>query len=64
MVSRRQTYCAGHSLGMGLSEFFGRDGPETESVGDGSVGAIDMSKFMCPGSSGSKSSALLAPVWC
>ena len=49
---------------MGLSEFSARDGPGRESVGDGSVGAIDMSKFRCPGFSGLKSSALLAPVWC
>ena len=41
-----------------------RDGPERERVGDGSVGATDISKFRCPGPSGSKGSARLAPVWC
>jgi len=63
LVSRRQTYCTGHSSGMGLSEFSVRDGPGRESVGDGSVGATDISKFRCPGSNGSKSSARLAPAW-
>ena len=27
LVSRRQTYCTGHSSGMGLSEFSAKDGP-------------------------------------
>ena len=48
---------------MGLTEFSARDGPVSERVDDGSVGAIDISKFRCPGSNGSKSSALLEPVW-
>ena len=49
---------------MGLTEFSARDGPVVERVDDGSVGAIDISMFRCPGSSGLKGSALLAPVWC
>ena len=48
---------------MGLTEFSARDGPVPECVDDGSVGAIDISKSRCSGSSGSKSSALLEPVW-
>ena len=42
LVSRRQTYCTGHSASMGLSEFSARGGPCLESVGDGSVGATDI----------------------
>ena len=57
LVSRRQSYCTGHSSGMGLSVFSVRDGPERERVGDGSVGATDISKFRCSGPSGSKSTA-------
>ena len=34
-----------------------------ERVGDGSVGAIDISRSRCPGLSVYKSSALLEPVW-
>ena len=34
-----------------------------ERVGDGSVGAIDISRSRCSGLSGYKSSALLKPVW-
>ena len=34
-----------------------------ERVGDGSVGAIDISRSRCSGLSGYKSSALLEPVW-
>ena len=52
LVSRRRSYCTGHSSGMGLSVFSIRDGPERERVGDGSVGATDISKFRCPGLSG------------
>ena len=48
----------------GTSEFSNRDGPEREHVGDGSVGATDISKFRCSGPRGSKGSARLAPVWC
>ena len=48
LVSRRQTYCTGHSSGMGLSEFSARGGPCMERVGDGSVGAIDISRSRCP----------------
>jgi hypothetical protein len=34
-----------------------------ERVSDGSIGATNISKSRCPGLSGSKSSALLEPVW-
>ena len=34
-----------------------------ERVGDGSVGATDISRSRCPGHSRYKSSALLEPVW-
>jgi hypothetical protein len=63
LVSRRQTYCTGHSSGMGLSVFSARDGLVRERVDDGSVGAIDISRFRCPGLSGLKNIARLAPVW-
>ena len=49
---------------MGLTESSARDGPVVERVDDGSVGAIDISMFRCPGSSGLKGFAPLAPVWC
>jgi hypothetical protein len=52
LVSRRQTYCTGHSSGMGLSVFSARDGPVRERVDDGSVGAIDISRFRYSGLSG------------
>jgi hypothetical protein len=49
---------------MGLTKFFAGDGPVVERVDDGSVGAIGISRFGCPGSSGLKGSAPLTPVWC
>jgi hypothetical protein len=52
LVSRRQTYCTGHSSGMGLSVFSAGDGPVRERVDNGSVGAIDISRFRCSGLSG------------
>ena len=52
LVSRRRSYCTGHSICMGLSEFSVRDGPEREHLGDGSVGATGISKFRCSGPSG------------
>jgi hypothetical protein len=63
LVSRRQSYCTGHSSGMGLSVFSARDGPVRERVDDGSVGAIDISRFRCPGLSGLKNTARLTSVW-
>ena len=52
LVSRRRSYCTGRRIGMGLSVFSVRDGPERERVSDGSVGATDTSKFRCPGPRG------------
>jgi hypothetical protein len=49
---------------MGLTEFSSGDGPVVERVDDGSVGAINISIFRCPGSSGPKGSAPLAHVCC
>jgi hypothetical protein len=46
--------CPGSPLGTALV---------MERVSDGSVGATDISKLRCPGSSGSKNTARLAPVW-
>jgi hypothetical protein len=51
-ASRRQSYCIGRSSGMGLSVFSARNGPVRERVDDGSVGAIDISRFRCSGLSG------------
>jgi hypothetical protein len=48
---------------VGLSEFSAGTALVMERVSDGSVGATNISKSRCPGLSGSKSSALLEPVW-
>jgi hypothetical protein len=60
LVSRRQTYSIGHSSGIGLSMFSARESPVRERVDDGYVGAIDISRFRCPGLSGLKNTARLA----
>jgi hypothetical protein len=62
LASRRQTYCTSYSSGMGLSMFSTRDGPVRERVDDGSVGAIDISRFTCSRSSGLKNTARLTLV--
>jgi hypothetical protein len=62
LVSRRQTYCTGHSSGMKISVFFAKDDPVREHVDDGSVRAIDISRFRCPGSSGLKDTTRLVSV--
>jgi hypothetical protein len=43
--------------------FSARDDPVRERVDDGSVGAIDISRFRCSGSSGLKDTARLVFVW-